>query len=118
MILLLTAVFGCMLSSSEGIQVAHPVSLSCEEAWDWWGCFDSEVWENDVEQGASRLEVDASPVLTGLAVTFGTGTYDLKGGYGQKRWTLDWWDLRELGPSFSVWKHPSNSSVLGGKALG
>lgn len=52
--ILLTAVFGFMLSSSEGIQVAHPVSLSCEEAWDWWGASilkSGEMMWNKVLQG-------------------------------------------------------------------
>lgn len=83
------------------MQVARLASLSYEEAQDWSGCLDSEVWGNDVERGASRLEVDPNPVLTGLAMTLGTGAYDLKGSNGQMRSTLDWWDLRELGPSFS-----------------
>lgn len=59
--------------------------------------------------------MDPNPVLTGLVMTFGTGAYDLKDSNGQTRSTLDWWDLGELSPRFSFWKHPNNLSVLGEK---
>ena len=83
-ILLITAVFGFMLAFSESVQAPRLASLSYEEARDWWGCLNSEVWGDDEEQGASSLGVDPNPVLLGLAVTFGPGAYDLKGSDGER----------------------------------
>lgn len=74
---MLTAALGLMSSFIEGIQVACLVSLSYEEAWDWW-YHHSEVWEYDGELDDSRLEVDFNPVLTGLTLTSGASVYDFK----------------------------------------